>query len=41
LDKDKYNYNVDDIEDFEEFEDYFGFGEDETEDGEPRELNFG
>jgi len=42
LDRKKdYNYNIDDVEDFKEFEEYFGFSEDKTEDGEPKELDFG
>ena len=35
-----YNYNEDDVEDFDEFEEYFGLSND-TEDDEPKELNFG
>ena len=40
LDRNNYSYNEDDVEDFNEFEEYFGFG-DENDDGEPKELDFG
>jgi len=35
------NYNIDDVEDFNEFEEDYGFCGDETDDGEPKELDFG
>lgn len=40
--KDKsYNYNYDDVEDFTEFEKYYGFNDDsEDDEEEPKELNF-
>lgn len=41
LDKDRYDYNIDDIEDFEDFREYFGIDEKENDDDEPKELDFG